>query len=219
MSAEQQPITDMLAELDEQAVAAAGRVRAVQAAQQTAIANRDQLRHDLTEAFADDDEAAAKRLQRDLDKAEKTAAEPWEQRLDGARLAAERLRGERNRYLNANWQALGDERRPEAQRRADAVNDAVQALHRASQAWHAYANDSIQILLLVDGVDSRAIPDLGSSGIGELVRQAQRLEDVAPLPVWASQHSPADRGAASITSGTPATGDPRSPDPSPEWID
>lgn len=188
MSAEQ-PITSRLADLDEQIAASAIRVRNVQTEQQTAIAERDRLRHELTEAFADNDDATAKRLQRDLDKAEKTAAEPWAQKVDGAQLAAERLRGEREHYLNANWQALGKERRPEAQRRADAVNDAVQALHLASQAWHAYANESIALLRPVHGVDSRAIPDLGSSGIGDLVRQAQRLEDDAPLPTWGTQPS------------------------------
>ena len=91
------PATVRLQELDQAVIAAKARVREVERRAQEAQRKADQLREEVTEAFARGDEAAADKLHAERLKADAAAAGPWQERVVGARRAAQRASARKER--------------------------------------------------------------------------------------------------------------------------
>lgn len=99
-------VGDRLRELQQLAAQAAAAVRDVEHARREAAEEAAQMREEVVNAYASDDAARAQELAADLAALEANLASSWAARLDGARLAAERARGEIGRFASANLDAL-----------------------------------------------------------------------------------------------------------------
>jgi hypothetical protein len=126
-----------LAVIDQAVVAARQRVRQVEVDHAAAKADAVRARDALVEACARQDTAAESKLTTAKHAAEARAAEPWPERVAGAKRAADRAIGERQTWIRHNYYALIEEVRPEAEAVAQAIRDSAEAVQAACAAWSA----------------------------------------------------------------------------------
>jgi len=178
-----------LAEREQQVAAAHTKVAEIEEQARQASAEAERLREALVEAFAADDKAEAEKLTRAVDKAQLHAAEPWRERVDGSKRAANRLQAEVDAWRAEHVRELLDEVSPSAHAAVEAVRTAIAALEEARQGWHQTAD---RVSALIRGsIDPKAMPsfDRVDSAVREFRRDVGPIEP--PLPRWQSVSIPA----------------------------
>lgn len=189
MTARKTPLNKRLAELEQSVVAARVHERDVERQHEAAQAEVARISEARLEAFAAQDEKAAKALAAERADAEQRVAE-FAERAEGAHRATARADVELGAFAASNLPALLREREPDAQAAVKAVSDALEALDRANGAWHAVESESMRLLRLA-GRDTRDQPRFPER-LADVVRDARRAGDIVvplPLPVAAGHGS------------------------------
>ena len=124
-------LTARLEELRAARVERLADIRRMQEQRDLAQKAPERLSNMLAEAFAAEDRRGIARLTKELDGAKTVAAEPWDERVKGAQLRAEQARQEVQAFAAANYSALLEERRADAEqvhrRQIDALTELVEA--------------------------------------------------------------------------------------------
>ena len=127
-----------LAELDAAIVTAKQRVRDVEGELRAAKAKVEEARNAVIEGYAaGSDDAAIKKLEKAHAEAVSSVARLTDAKMAGVQRAQQRAEADRTRFVAENYEALLDERRPNAERAARGVEGALAALVEAHAAWLA----------------------------------------------------------------------------------
>lgn len=171
---------EQLAEHNQRVADAAKRVQALRRDKDQAQANDAQLAEQRIEAFAADDERAAKAVQ---SKRTKLAGqiEDLDARLTGAERAAARAQAERDAYIAQNVRALTSERVPAATAAAEALEQWAARGCELLAAWHAVEQETLALLRVVPGVDGRSVPQI--TEVDQAVRDLARAAGTVPPPL------------------------------------
>jgi hypothetical protein len=179
MSTSTTPTLDGLAALERAYAKARDQARQVAADADTARRTLAAATEDLVRAFDAGDQAAAKKAELARAKAQAVAGEPWNERVQGAKRAAERAKGDLESYQRTNVYRLIAELRPAALEAAAAVDEAVDRFEDAVLAWAAASNRANRISVAAGRPDRRApITD----GLTNLVRDIKR-RGATPIPL------------------------------------
>ena len=162
---------EQLAEFEAGVQAAHVRVREIEDASRTAASEAARLKEELTEAFAADDQQAATKLTKVKAKADARAAEPWDERIAGAKRAATRTGVERDQWMAEHYAELARKRQPCARAVVEAIESSLRAFLEGVRAWHAEEQEQINLLRPLPNQDGRTIPQLS---VDELARQVKR---------------------------------------------
>ena len=174
------PLTARLAQLGEALVAAKQRVRERELEHRRVAAEIAQLTDAVANAFADNDEARAAEASKQRASLEQGGLREAEERLEGARRAAQHADVERATFAAENIDGLIAERQSDAEAVARAVDDAVGQLGRAHADWQAVGGE-VATLLRLAGRDT-SLPAFPPR-LADLVRDSRRAQAVVPPPV------------------------------------
>jgi len=188
-----------LAEREQQVAAAHAKVAEIEEQARQATAEAARSREALVEAYASGDAAQAEKLVQAKVGAEAVAGEPWRERVDGSKRAANRMQAEVDGWRIQNVRQLLDEVAPDAHGAAEAILTAVAAVEEARRHWHEVATRVASLVRDVPDTHPRAVPNL--DGPDAAIRQLKRdLGEVPPpLPRWAAvatvapEHDPDER--------------------------
>jgi len=170
---------DQLATHDRTVAESQTRARAAAGAIAQQADQLERLKRERVEAFANGDEATAKRLSADRAKVEAELTDLHERR-QGAELAVSRAHAERATYLSANVGALLGELEPEARAAAEAIETAAAALQAARTRWHVVEGQVTTLLRATEG-NTRSVP--GIEAIDKVVKALGLVVEDIPLPL------------------------------------
>lgn len=182
MTARKRPLSSRLVELSDVMATAKQRERECELEHRRVEAEIAQLTDAVTDSYADGDEARAAKASKQRASLEQGSLREAEERLEGARRAAQRADVERATFAAGNIEGLLGEREADALAAARAVEGAVEELGRAHARWNGVESE-IAALLRLAGRDMRDMPRFPAQ-LETLARDARRAGGVdVPLPL------------------------------------
>jgi len=197
---------DHLAKLNSELAEARARPRQIETEWSEAKAKAAAIREALVEAFASGASELEQKLTRAMPKAQARADEPWTERIAGAERAANRLRSQRDNWINENIDALLTEVAPDAMAAAENISTAIAAIEAARKQWHSVEQ---QVLGLVKAtrIDAQDVP--GLEAFDQHVRDLRRGYSEIPPPLPRSMTAAPDLHAEARAATSEAVNDPR----------
>jgi chromosome segregation ATPase len=200
------PLLERLTQLDAEITEIRHKPREVQAEANHATSEAERIREELTEAYASGDKTAEAKLTRAKGKAEARAAEPWPERIAGAERAANRLRSQRDGWVNENVNALLTEVAPDAMAAAENIAATIAALETARKRWHA-VEQRVLDLVKPTHISAQDVP--GLEAFDQHVRDLRRGYSEIPPPLPRSMTAAPDLHAEARAAVAEALNDPR----------
>ncbi len=178
----------------------------IEAERQAALAAVETARTELRELYAAaaGEEPDAKREQQlsdAIDEAERAATARWEERLEGARLAAKDARGDEEAFIREHFEALAAERLKDARDAAEGLNGALGRLREWLEYYGSVSSSWVPLLQAMPGMDVRDLPFPGF----ELVEFEQLIEQ--RFPAGSPVPPPAPRSLVGLLDDQPRAGE------------
>jgi hypothetical protein len=189
MTARKTPLSARLAALGEALVSAKQRERERELEHRRVEAEIARLTDAVADAYAANDEAKAAKASKQRAALEQGSLREAEERLEGARRAAQRADVERATFAAENIDGLLAERQVDALAVARAVEDAVEDLGHAHARWNGVESE-VSGLLRLAGRDTRDVPAFPEP-LAALVRDARRSGGVEVPPPFPGGHAEA----------------------------
>jgi hypothetical protein len=161
-----------LARLAERSAQAGTRTRDLEQAQRSASQALAAARSALVEAERRGDTAALPKLEKALADAEARAAQPWRERIEGARRAAADADQERRLFIGANMDELVEQVEVAGEAITATFNATLEALVRGYEEWHKIER---QLIGLASALAPMRPGDVSRSKSEAIVREAQAL--------------------------------------------
>jgi chromosome segregation ATPase len=172
---ERTPATEQMARLVEQRERANARIDEVQQQARDATSELGRTREALITAEREGAGAAARRkLEQELTTAKARSAEPWAERVEGARRAARDAQQVVQRFVGEHLDELVEARQVEGQAAAERINTACAEMLAGYAEWARVSQGMSQLLSLVGPVRPG---DVSFSRCEALAREARRLLD------------------------------------------
>jgi hypothetical protein len=162
-----------LARLDERRALVVGRINELQTAQREATKALQEARTALVEfERRGGSKAEGTKLETQLRTAEARAAEPWTERIEGARAAARDADIDRHQFIAEHLTELVDDRQAAGAEAATRINEHLAAFTAAYYEWNAVAQE---IIGLASSIAQLRPGDVSRTRCEAVVREAERL--------------------------------------------
>jgi hypothetical protein len=120
-------------------------------------------------------------LHNNLAAARNRAEQPWAQRREGKQRLVRRLEAERDQFVVDHLGELAGAKEPAAHAATDRLTQALEEVEAAAREWQGVASHYSELLIPVEGLDGRDVPELHIDAVR--LEAARALERGIPTPL------------------------------------